>query len=198
MYLLMSEMSSASSVLGLEELAMDVLPYSDGLASEGSDCESDINYEDRGVIGREKGDGSPSHNVNSLKIMRVLAIFQKMLRERLRDFEGLRAQKVRTVPFKRHKHKAIRESDACAILAVKDYSGKLEARKSAQGTSEILGQKLPNHGSVIVMRYPSTEVRYQFLLWSTGHPILQLEKSASSYKTNFRSVTTYRHFRCSS
>jgi hypothetical protein len=62
----------------------------------------------------------------------------KMLRERLRDFEVLRAHKVRTVTFKQRKHKIIRELDAFTILEMKDYSGKLEARKSAQGTSEVL------------------------------------------------------------
>ena len=44
---------------------------------------------------------------------------------------------------------------------MKDYSGKLEARKSKQGTSENLGKKLSNHGSIVIMRNPTEELRAQ-------------------------------------
>jgi hypothetical protein len=53
----------------------------------------------------------------------------KMLRERLRDFEVLRAHKARTVAFKQRKYRIIRDLDAFTILEMKNYSGKLEARK---------------------------------------------------------------------
>jgi hypothetical protein len=52
----------------------------------------------------------------------------EMLRDRLRDFEVLRAQKVRTVAFKQRKYEIIRALDALTVLEMKDYSGKLEAR----------------------------------------------------------------------
>jgi hypothetical protein len=72
MYWLMSQMSNAASVLGLKASALDILPYSYGLASEDSDFESDVDFEDRDVIGGESDDGSPSHDVNSLKPWRYL------------------------------------------------------------------------------------------------------------------------------
>jgi len=41
----------------------------------------------------------------------------------------------------------------------KDYMGKLEARKSNQGTSENLGRKISLHGSIFIMRNPPQHIR---------------------------------------
>jgi hypothetical protein len=55
---------------------------------------------------------------------------------------------------------------------MKDYSGKLETRKSKQGTSEGLGPKLSNHGSIFVFRNPPAAVREQFTTvdWASFPP----------------------------
>ena len=77
----------------------------------------------------------------------------------LRKYREARAHKMRTIQFRRRKHRIIRELNATTALEMKDYSGKLEARKSKQGTSENLGKKLSNHGSIFVMRNPAQEIR---------------------------------------
>jgi hypothetical protein len=86
----------------------------------------------------------------------------------LRKYREARAHKMRTIQFRRRKHRIIRELNATTALEMKDYSGKLEARKSKQGTSENLGKKLSNHGSIFVMRNPSQETRdqHQGVDWS--------------------------------
>ena len=79
----------------------------------------------------------------------------------LRKYRDARAHKMRTIQFRRRKHRIIRELNTTTALEMKDYSGKLEARKSKQGTSENLGKKLSNHGSIFVMRNPPQETRDQ-------------------------------------
>ena len=66
---------------------------------------------------------------------------------------------MRTIHFRRRKHRIIRDLNSTTALEMKDYSGKLEARKSKQGTSENLGKKLSNHGSIFVMRNPDEGIR---------------------------------------
>ena len=66
---------------------------------------------------------------------------------------------MRTINFRRRKDEIIRNLDATTALEMKDYSGKLEARKSKQGTSENLGTKLSNHGSIFVFRNPTKDIR---------------------------------------
>ena len=49
--------------------------------------------------------------------------------------------------------------DEYTVLEWKDYMGKLEARKSNQGTSENLGRKISLHGSIFIMRNPPQHIR---------------------------------------
>ena len=70
------------------------------------------------------------------------------MNEVLRKLKEARAHKMRTIDFRPRKDEIIRNLDATTALEMKDYSGKLEARKSKQGTSENLGTKLSNHGSI--------------------------------------------------
>ena len=58
----------------------------------------------------------------------------------LRKYRDARAHKMRTIQFRRRKHRIIRELNTTTALEMKDYSGKLEARKCKQGTNENLGK----------------------------------------------------------
>jgi len=98
------------------------------------------------------------------KKKRGLDGLERRLNEVLRKYQEARAHKMRTIQFRRRKHDIIRDLDAFSALEMKDYSGKLEARKSKQGTSENLGKKLSNHGSFFVFRNPTPAIREKFPL----------------------------------
>ena len=159
---LKDEILNSAHVVGLKASAVDILPNVDQPAGEATDSGGDNDSDDHDPVSSENEVDGRTDDAESLRKKRALASFQKQVCGRFRGFERLQAHKVRTIAFKRRKHKIISEMDNSTVMEMKDYSGKVEARKSAQGTSENLGQKLSNHGSVFVMRNPSAEVRARF------------------------------------
>ena len=71
----------------------------------------------------------------------------------------LTAHKVRTVKFRKVRKDQMMNLDGETVMEWKDYMGKLEARKSLQGTSESLGRKISLHGSLFIMKNPPQETR---------------------------------------
>ena len=69
------------------------------------------------------------------------------------------AHKMRTHVLAKSKPRTLETLDHCTVLALKDYMGKLEARKINQGTAENMGKKLSNHGSVYILRNPPQHIR---------------------------------------
>jgi len=130
-----AEVLNAATVCGLKPEASSTLP-DDGCDSDGEEMEQD-------------------------ERARLREGLRLRLKEVLLKFRKARAHKMRTIQFRRRKHRIIRDLDEVTALEMKDYSGKLEARKSRQGTSENLGEKLSNHGSIFVFRNPSNDIREQ-------------------------------------
>ena len=74
------------------------------------------------------------------------------LRHILRNLEQLRAHKIRTVMFSQLRKDQLRDLDHYTVMEWKDYMGKLEARKSQQGTSE--NQGFVHHGQLLLEHRP--------------------------------------------
>jgi hypothetical protein len=72
------------------------------------------------------------------------------------------AHKMRTVKFRKVRKEQLENLDAYTVMEWKDYMGKLEARKSKQGTSENLGRKISLHGSLFIMKNPSADIRKDY------------------------------------
>ena len=75
---------------------------------------------------------------------------QAQLRHIRRNLEQLRAHMIQTVKFSQLRKDQLRDLNHYTVMGRKDYMGKLEARKSQQGTSENqgfvhLGQLLLEH-----------------------------------------------------
>jgi len=127
MYWLEEELMNAEEIFGVKREAVDALPHV--TESEGDEFTEEDNDERRQKSARSG--------------------FRQRLRGRIKNLERLRGHKVRTYYFARRKQDLIRSLDFFTAFEMKDYSGKLETRKSKQGTSEGLGPKLSNHGSIL-------------------------------------------------
>ena len=162
------EIYNAAKVYGLIDSAVDALPNvsSDSEDEESNSSDSGIDF--KSESSSDEADESDGERPSG-KSKRAIGSLKRQLRERRRGFGKLIGHKVRTTKFRRQKPTTIRQLGAHTMLEMKDYSAKLEARKSAQGTSENLGPKLSNHGSIVVIRNPSSEIRSAFssVDWST-------------------------------
>ena len=66
---------------------------------------------------------------------------------------------VRTKKLAETKHVKLKNLKQHQAVEIADYMGKLDRRKVNQGTAEILGRKLSNHGSVFMFPNPNAETR---------------------------------------
>ena len=137
----------------------------------------------RGWGGDDDEDGNDEDGDND-ELKRGLDGLRRRLNEVLRKHQEARAHKMRTIHFRRRKHDIIRDLDAVSALEMKDYSGKLEARKSKQGTSENLGKKLSNHGSIFVFRNPAAAIREK-------HPLIDWTQFPAASEDVFLQVNCF-------
>ena len=107
------------------------------------------------------GDGGGDDDADEVE-RRALRGLEMRLKGVSRNYREAMAHKLRTIQFRRRKYQIIRDLNATTAIEMKDYSGKLEARKSLQGTSENLGKKISNHGSIFVMRNPGENIRERY------------------------------------
>jgi len=63
------------------------------------------------------------------------------------------------VKFSQLRKDQLRDLDRYTVMEWKGYMGKLEARKSQQGTSENLGRKISLYGSLFILRNPPQSIR---------------------------------------
>ena len=109
---------------------------------------------------------------------------QARLRHLIRNKDQLRAHKVRTVKLRELRKEQLMNLDAETAMEWKDYMGKLEARKSMQGTSENLGRKISLHGSLFIMRSPTADIR-------AAHPEVDWTKFPAADDDCFVQVNMY-------
>ena len=131
----------------------------------------DLDDEDEGSVVEDNedsiSDDEPVENSSSqdagrqprLPSKKALDGLRARLRHIIHNFELLRAHKIRAVKLKELRKDQLSNLDEYTVLEWKDYMGKLEARKSNQGTSENLGRKISLHGSLFVMRNPPQHIR---------------------------------------
>ena len=106
------------------------------------------------------------------------------LRHIVRNLELLRAHKVRTVKLRTVRKNILDDLDFETVLEWKDYMGKLDARKSKQGTSENLGRKISLHGSLFIMQNPPQHIR-------DAHEHIDFTKFPSAEKRCLLQVNMY-------
>ena len=188
LYNLIAEISNAAEVNGIKEEYWVEFPdlddKDDGRVDEGSGSSSSSNNNrsshSRGSSSSSSNNSSSSSSSGSLNSssssstssaedgtqarsppQKALDGLRARLRHILHNLEQLRAHKVRTVKLKEIRKDQLRDLDHYSVLEWKDYIGKLEARKSKQGTSENLGRKISLHGSLFIMRNPPQFIRDQ-------------------------------------
>ena len=117
-------------------------------ASSSSDTESDASGESTGDGASESSNASGADAATPVDVPRLrprlptVARLQQLaqeglrarLRHILRNLEQLRAHKIRTVKFSLLRKDQLRDLDHYTVMEWKDYMGKLEARKSQQGS----------------------------------------------------------------
>ena len=96
---------------------------------------------------------------NTSKEENALDGLRARLRHIVRNLELLRAHKIRTVKLRTVRKDVLDDLNLETVLEWKDYMGKLDARKSKQGTSENLGRKISLHGSLFIMQNPPQHIR---------------------------------------